>query len=113
MELIEKVAAAMFESPHPDDVEGTANSWPPNHPDDRAWWINLATVAVEAGQIKRSDAQEAMSTLNAIWRMPDRREVVPIEDTRQRHAFIQGYASALSDVRARFPLSTGMHRDRP
>lgn len=44
--LIEKVAAAMFESPHPDDVEDTADTWPPNHPDDRAWWINLATVAV-------------------------------------------------------------------
>ncbi|MGW9268365.1 hypothetical protein [Microbacterium sp. NPDC055599] len=45
-ELIERVARAMYEAPDPDDPEETICPWPPTQPDDHAWWISRAQVAV-------------------------------------------------------------------
>lgn len=45
-DLIERVAKAMFEAPDPDDPEETVCPWPPNHPDDLAWWITRAQAAI-------------------------------------------------------------------
>lgn len=44
MDLIERVAKAMYEAPYEDD----ACVWPPRHPDDRAWWMTRAQAAVGA-----------------------------------------------------------------
>ncbi|MEW2011514.1 hypothetical protein AB0300_18825 [Microbacterium sp. NPDC078814] len=45
-DLTNRVAAAMFEAPDPDDPEETVCPWPPNHPGDLAWWISRAQVAI-------------------------------------------------------------------
>ncbi|WP_315106271.1 hypothetical protein [uncultured Microbacterium sp.] len=45
-ELIERVAAAMFEAPAPDEPDAPKTPWPPKHPDDLAWWLSRAQVAV-------------------------------------------------------------------
>lgn len=47
MDLVERVAAAMYEAPDPDDPENTLCPWPPSHPTDRAWWMSRARVAIE------------------------------------------------------------------
>jgi hypothetical protein len=43
-------------------------------------------------------------TVKAISRMPDRPEVVPIDEPVRRHAFVKGYESAMQDVRARIHI---------
>lgn len=51
MSLVDRVAAAMYEAPAPDDEPGApVTEWPPAHPDDLAWWITLAQAAVEVIQ---------------------------------------------------------------
>lgn len=49
------------------------------------------------------DEREALASIRAIRRMPDRREAVPIDDTVRRHAYLKGYEDAMDDVRARLP----------
>lgn len=44
---IERVAAAMFNTPDPGEDE-VFSTWPPTHPDDLAWWLNLAEAAIAA-----------------------------------------------------------------
>lgn len=45
-DLIERVAAAMYEAPAPDEPDAPKTPWPPKHPDDRAWWITRAQAAI-------------------------------------------------------------------
>lgn len=45
-DLIERVAAAMYEAPAPDDPNTPVSPWPPRHPDDLAWWITRAQAAI-------------------------------------------------------------------
>lgn len=47
MTLVERVAAAMYEAPDPDGTP-SSTTWPPRHPDDRAWWVTRAEAALEA-----------------------------------------------------------------
>lgn len=47
MDLIERVAEAMFNAPDPRDPEQLYDFWPPCHPDDREWWMSRAQAAVE------------------------------------------------------------------
>lgn len=59
MDLIERVAAAMYNAPDPcscaacDDPDATVCVWPPSHPIDLAWWLSRAKAAINA--IKESD----------------------------------------------------------
>lgn len=55
-ELIERVAAAMYEAPDPDDPEETICPWPPTQTDDRAWWISRAQVAIRVIDATRFEA---------------------------------------------------------
>lgn len=43
----ELIAKAMYEAPGPDETE-SSTPWPPNRPDDRAWWTSRAKAALEA-----------------------------------------------------------------
>ncbi len=45
---IERVAAAMFNAPDPAEPDYTGSQWPPSHPEDLAWWLNLAEAAIDA-----------------------------------------------------------------
>ncbi|MEV4773839.1 hypothetical protein [Microbacterium sp. LWH12-1.2] len=49
------------------------------------------------------NGQEALEAVRSISRMPDRREVVPIDEPVRRHAYLKGYEAAMDDVRARLP----------
>ncbi|WP_311257369.1 hypothetical protein [Microbacterium sp. WCS2018Hpa-9] len=51
--LIERVAAAMYTLPDPNDPDAPIAPWPPTHPDDHAWWMAHAKAAINA--IKESD----------------------------------------------------------
>lgn len=53
MDLIERVAAAMYRAPDPDDPDATVCVWPPSHPIDVAWWLSRAEAAINT--IKESD----------------------------------------------------------
>lgn len=45
---IERVAAAMFNAPDPDEPAAKNLTWPPTHPDDLAWWLTRAEAAINA-----------------------------------------------------------------
>lgn len=46
--LIERVAAAMYTTPDPNDPDAPIHPWPPTHPDDHAWWMAHAKAAINA-----------------------------------------------------------------
>lgn len=46
MNLVERVAVAMYEAPDPADPNVPAIPWPPAHEEDLAWWLNLAQTAI-------------------------------------------------------------------
>lgn len=46
MNLVERVAAAMYETPDPGDDE-VFSTWPPTHPEDLAWWLTRAQTAID------------------------------------------------------------------
>lgn len=46
--LIEKVAAAMYVTPDPNEPDYEPSQWPPTHPDDHAWWMAHAKAAINA-----------------------------------------------------------------
>lgn len=48
MDLINHVAAAMFNAPDPTDPDAPFDPWPPSHPDDLAWWLTRAQAAINA-----------------------------------------------------------------
>ena len=48
MDLVERVAAAMYEAPDPADPNAPVTTWPPTHPDDLAWWLTRAQAAINA-----------------------------------------------------------------
>lgn len=48
MDLIERVAAAMYTTPDPNDPDAPIAPWPPTHPDDHAWWMTHAKAAINA-----------------------------------------------------------------
>lgn len=48
MDLTERVAAAMFNAPDPTGPEERSYSWPPENPDDVAWWLTRAKAAINA-----------------------------------------------------------------
>ena len=43
MGRVERVAKAMYEAP----IDGEPDVWPPEHPDDRAFWISRAVAAFD------------------------------------------------------------------
>ncbi|QWY84624.1 hypothetical protein QEH34_gp42 [Microbacterium phage Footloose] len=45
-DLVERVAKAMYEAPAPGEPDAAKTPWPPAHPDDLAWWISRAQVAI-------------------------------------------------------------------
>lgn len=54
--LIERVAAAMYVLPDPNEPDYEPSPWPPTHPDDHAWWMAHAKAAINAiNAIKESD----------------------------------------------------------
>lgn len=46
--LIERVAAAMYVLPDPNEPDAPIHPWPPTHPDDHAWWMAHAKAAINA-----------------------------------------------------------------
>ena len=46
MDMVERVAAAMFEAPDPAEPDAPVTPWPPKHPDDLAWWLTRAQTAI-------------------------------------------------------------------
>ena len=46
MNLTERVAAAMYETPDPADPNLLVPPWPPTHEEDLAWWLTLAQTAI-------------------------------------------------------------------
>lgn len=48
MNMVERVAAAMFNAPDPADPDWVGSQWPPSHPDDRVWWLTRAEAAINA-----------------------------------------------------------------
>lgn len=46
--LIERVAAAMYVLPDPNEPDYQPKPWPPTHPDDHAWWMAHARAAINA-----------------------------------------------------------------
>lgn len=55
MRLIERVAAAMYETPDPTEPDFEPSKWPPTHREDRAWWMAHATAAFNAVQQERQN----------------------------------------------------------
>lgn len=48
MDLIERVALAMYETPDPTEPEYAGSQWPPTHPEDLARWLSWAKAAINA-----------------------------------------------------------------
>jgi hypothetical protein len=47
-ELVVRVAAAMYEAPSAIVWYESGRDWPPDHPEDRAWWVERAVAALDA-----------------------------------------------------------------
>lgn len=59
----------------------------------------LIAGAIGADRVQREPSQ----SIAAIRRMPDRPEVVAIDDPVRRHAYLKGYEAAMDAVRLRLP----------
>ena len=65
--------------------------------------ITYHSAAAAAQLMLDSIASGVIASLNAIRRMPDRPEAVPIDDAVRRHAYLAGYRDAMEAVRLRLP----------
>ena len=67
-ELVEYVAKAMYESPDPLDETYEPEPWPPSHPDDRAYMLNMAEHAIRA--VREFDERE--EHVETVWEFFER-----------------------------------------
>lgn len=62
-ELVESVAKAMYEAPDPSEPDYMPSAWPPAHPDDRAYMLNMAKCAIDA--VREFDERE--EHVETVW----------------------------------------------
>ncbi|WP_341945677.1 hypothetical protein [Microbacterium sp. LWH11-1.2] len=105
MSLIDRVAAAMYEAPAPDDEPGTpVTEWPPAHPEDLAWWITRAQAAIDAVGIPKpqgepSDAQVGSAPLRYTLAATCAVKAYPLVSSAPfRWAFEEGWAELAERV---------------
>mgnify|MGYP003437599197 FL=1 len=46
VQMVGRVAAAMYNAPDPNDPDAPSDPWPPSHLNDLAWWMTRAQAAV-------------------------------------------------------------------